>query len=208
MKTYDDIKHLLPNLERANLVGANLKGANLKGADLAWANLKRAKLYGANLKWANLYEADLVRANLKGADLKEANLEGANLVRANLERANLVEANLEGTCLDPTNVLPPISDEDLLNAGLTIDGKWVEGWRTERSQYAGSTLYESRDEPYVAPWFSTSAETDCHPGIYIAGRDWLEKNYQDRSLVKCRCLRSELLRAGDKWRCKRLWILV
>jgi hypothetical protein len=49
--------------------------------------------------------------------------------------------------------------------------------------------------------------TQCHPGIYLASRDWLARYYTDVAVVRCYCLRSELVCAGDKWRCKRLWVV-
>ena len=50
------------------------------------------------------------------------------------------------------------------------------------------------------------ATTDCHPGLYIAGKEWLEKDYPEVPLVRARCRRDELHHAGDKFRAKRLWI--
>jgi hypothetical protein len=127
--------------------------------------------------------------------------------RADLSGANLHSANLTSTCLDPAALLSIIPDSNIEAAGLRIHGPWVYGWRTARSQHAGSTEYSVRDEPYEAPYFSVDSETSCHPGIYLAGKSYLAKEYDGHALVACKCLRSELVHAGDKWRCKRLWIV-
>jgi hypothetical protein len=147
------------------------------------------------------------RADLSGADLRGADLRGANLGWANLGWADLSGADLGNTCLDPSTPLPEIPDAEILAAGLEIVGDRVYGWRTERSQHVGSTRYAPRPEPYEAPWFSSDSSTPCHPGIYLAGREWMDGEYPDADLVRCYCLRSELLHAGDKWRCRRLWIV-
>jgi hypothetical protein len=219
-------------LEGANLKGANLKGANLKGAylwganlwganlwdadlsgaDLFSANLRDANLWGADLRYVNLLDANLWGANLEGANLEGANLEdanllGANLLGANLRRANLQGAILKGTCLDPKAKLPRLLIEDIKAVGLEIKGKFVYGWRTQRSRYCGSQEYVP-GRCHKAPAFSVDTNTSCHPGIYFASKDWFEKKYgKDIKLVQCFCLKSELVHAGNKWRCKRLWIV-
>jgi hypothetical protein len=183
------------------------KRAKLCGADLCGANLCGANLCGANLCDADLRYVDLRGADLRDADLRDADLSSADLRGANLCDANLCGANLTSTCLDPAALLSIIPDSNIEAAGLRIHGPWVYGWRTARSQHAGSTEYAIRDEPYVAPWFSVDSETSCHPGIYLAGKSYLAKEYDGHALVACKCLRSELVHAGDKWRCKRLWIV-
>ena len=157
-------------------------------------------------------------ANLQGADLSDANLSDTNLRHADLRYANLIGANLlgadlSGTCLDPDAPIPTIPDSEIVNnAGLeiqTVDNEErVYGWRTETSQHAGNTHYVPKNEPYEAPVFSVDTDTSCHPGIYLASENWLAHNYYvDVPLVRCYCLRSELIHAGDKWRCKRLWVI-
>ena len=185
--------------------GADLWGANLSRANLSEANLSRANLWGANLSRANLAGANLLEATLLEATLREANLFQANLFQANLEGANLRGANLKDTCLDPDAQLPILSNEEITQAGLEIDGEWVYGWRTKRSRVVGNTIYESG--VYTAPVFSIDTSSECHPGIYIAGKTWLKENYSDVEIVRCRCRRIELLHAGDKWRCKQLEVL-
>jgi hypothetical protein len=220
------------DLQCADLPGANLKGAyleraNLKGAHLERANLERASLYcadfqGADLQGANLQGADLRRANLgfallQGADLRRAylgyarlqgaNLQGAKLKGAYLERANLQSANLENTCLAPDAVCAaPPTDRDIAKAGLELHGDRVYGWRTRQSQHCGSTVYEVGKE-YTAPWFSVDHTTECHPGLYLAGRKWLTENYYGVEVVRVYCKRDELVRAWDKWRARRLWVV-
>jgi len=180
-------------------------------ANLAWANLARANLTDANLNGANLTDANLTDANLTWASLTEANLTRANLtnaklIDANLTWANLTNANLTGTCLDPEAPVPYLTDEEILRAGLEIDGDLVYGWRTKISIHCGRTMYEP-DKCYTAPWFSVCQERSCHPGIYLAGKEWLVHEYGGYSRVRCYCRRDELIHARDKWRCKRLWVV-
>jgi hypothetical protein len=189
------------DLYRTYLYSADLAGANLSGADLSWATLRGANLYRADLAGTNLYRADLAGASLSGANLRGANLRGANL-----KRADLAGTNLTGTVLDPRNVVPEIDDEVIKEAGLVISGDQIYGWRTHESIFVGQQVYAS-GECYEAPYFSTCCETSCHPGIYLAGENTMWEAYPDEVLVRCYCLRSELVHARDKWRAKRLWIV-
>ena len=176
-------------------------GDTLVGANLQEANLEYASLYNANLQHANLQHA-----NLENARLQYANLQYANLEYTNLEKTNLHKAILTGTCLDSNAPIPEISDEDIKAAGLTIRGKWVYGYRTSSSQHCGKTIY-LKGKTYRAPVFSVSP-TECHPGIYLDGKDWLYYHqYPMANLVRCRTLRSNLHRAGSKWRTKELEIV-
>jgi len=111
------------------------------------------------------------------------------------------------------------ADPELRAAGFDIetveeDGVavcYVVGFRTTRSQHVGSTEYTVRAEPYCAPAFSVCVATACHPGIYLASKEWLSSHYEGQPVVRVRCLRSELVRAGSgddtKYRCKRLWVV-
>ena len=176
---------------------ADLSGADLSGADLRSANLRRADLSDANLRSAYLSGADLSGADLRSAYLRSADLSGADLSGA----------DLKGTVLDPTTSIAPIEDTTIETDGMIVQGPWVYGWRTVRSQHCGSTTYAAQEAPYVAPQFSADTGSPCHPGIYLAGKAYLAENYPNVPIVPCRCLRSDLVRAGDKYRCKRLWIL-
>lgn len=178
------------------LSGANLRGADLSGVNLSWANLREADLRGANLGWTYL----------SGVNLRKADLRWAILSEARLSYANFEGASLSGTVLDPSNVPEPITDETLLADGFRIEGDKVYGWRTKKSQHCGATVYEP-GKCYEAPVFSTCTQTACHPGIYLAGREWIERHYPDAEVVQCYCLRSELVHVGDKFRTKRLWII-
>ena len=168
--------------------------ANLTGANLARADLTDASLVGANLVGANLVDAKLTDANLVGANLTRANLTNANLVGA-----YLAGANLKGTCLDPEAPLPEADLSELEEK----DG-WYYGYRTQKSQHCGDTVYEP-GKSYEAPYFSVSTKTDCHPGIYLAPLDWLKENYPDEPLVRVRA--KHVLKAGDKYRAKYLEVL-
>jgi hypothetical protein len=200
------------NLSFARLQGANLRDANLRGANLRYAllrgaNLRYALLRGANLKGAYLERANLRYAYLYRADPRDANLEGADLKGACLSYANLRNANLKNTCLAPDAVCAaPPTDGDIKRAGLELRGDKVYGWRTKESTCCGSTTYEVGKE-YTAPWFSVDHNTECHPGLYLAGKEWLDENYKGFEVVRVYCLRSELVHAGDKWRARRLWVV-
>lgn len=151
------------------------------------------------------------RANLTGADLNGADLTGANLSRAYLSRANLTGANLTGanltdTCLDPNKEIVTIADSYFTKKGFEVDSDFVYGYRTKRSRHCGNTTYEVGQE-YTAPYFSVSSDTDCHPGLYFATLDWLQLNYGSTDLVKVKARKDEVIKAGNKWRAKRLWVI-
>ena len=150
--------------------------------------------------------ADLARADLKGANLTRADLTNANLTKADLTNADLTGANLTGTCLDPKATVPAPTDDEILDAGLEIVGDLVYGWRTRISAHCGDMVYKP-GKCYTVPWFSVCQETDCHPGIYLARKEWLDHEYGEYSHVRCYCRRDELIHARDKWRCKRLWVV-
>lgn len=126
----------------------------------------------------NLFSAAIVQLAMRG---------NANLARANLAGANLAGANLANTCLDPNNVIDP---EPVIqwcannNIPVDEDGYFV-AWRTKKSRYIGSTVYEV-GQTYTAPWFSTDANTDCHPGLYFATREYLEKSERGCDTVAVR----------------------
>lgn len=183
------------NFNAIAVEGANLEGANLTGANFARANLEGANLAGASLAGANLEGANLTRADLAGASLEGADLEGADLARADLTGAILTD-----TCLDPSSPIPAITDDDIVEAGLEIDGDYVIGWRTARSMHAGSTEYVPGMR-YVAAYFSVAA-TECHPGLYFASRAWVQSEYPESDHIRVRCARADLHRAGKKWRCR------
>jgi hypothetical protein len=193
----------IPNLSWADLSGTDLSLANLREANLRWADLSKADLSGANLSGA-----DLFRADLRGANLSGANLSGADLSGANLHWTVFTDATLTDTILDSEAKLPELTDKEIEEASLEIQGDKVYGWRTKYSQFMCGIHYTAEDSPYVAPVFSLDRDSDCHPGIYLASKKWLLENYNKGTpLVKCYCLRSELVHAGDKWRCKRLWVV-
>jgi len=198
-------------MTRDELLKAHAAGRrDFRGADLGWANLKGADLAGTDLKGADLVEVNLRGANLEGAtlegaDLGWADLRGASLAGAYLAEANLTGANLTWTILDPDAQIPLVPDAEITAAGLEIDGDWVYGWRTVQSQVVGWQMYEP-GRTYTAPWFSVCT-TECHPGIYLSGRGWLERKYPDAKLVRVRCLRCNLHHAGSKWRAREIEVL-
>ena len=197
------------DLGRADLRGANLTGANLARANLTGTNLTGADLGRANLTWADLGRADLTgadlgRASLTWADLARANLARANLTGTNLARADLTWADLTGTCLDP-KALIPAPDLSPFEVRKVKGRLRAYGYRTKHSQVCGGKEYKP-NRWYKAPWFSVSS-TSCHPGIYMASLGWLSNKYPRRALVRCWAYADETHQAGDKYRCRRIYVL-
>jgi len=208
-------------LEHAFLRGANLSGADFTHTDLTDAMFTDADLTDANFMNTRLINTIFKRVTLTNADFRGADLNGAILVSTNFTGVNLTDADFGGThlrdiiftratltrtCFDPEASIPTLTDEEILAAGLEMDGEWVYGWRTEWSSIK-QEKYVPCKEPYVAPVFSVSQNTPCHPGIYLADRKWLVREYGKYvPVVRCRCKRYELIHAGDQWRAKRLWI--
>jgi len=178
--------------ESAEQVRADLRSANLHGAYLHGANLRGAYLRGANLHGANLRYAYLRDTDLSGANLRDADLLGAYLGGASLNGAYLSGANLGGSALDPQAPIPPITDDQIEQAGLRAEvvggAEWLIGSRSRRSRHVGSTDYSDPGE-YRAPWFSVDQHTQCHPGIYLGG----SPNEWGGDVVEARCLRGDAL---------------
>jgi hypothetical protein len=190
-----------------DLKDADLTSAYLVSAELMGATFTRAFLRYADLTGANFTDTDLTGAQLEHSKLADADFTGAILTNTNLMGTRLTGTVLTDTCLDPEAIIPSLIDEEIMAAGLEMDGEWVYGWRTEQSQFVGSTKYVPREEPYIAHVFSVDQNTPCHPGIYLASHGWLDYHYKRRKpIVRCHCKRDELIHAGDKWRAKRLWI--
>jgi uncharacterized protein YjbI with pentapeptide repeats len=156
------------NLRGAKLIGANLRGADLREANLREVNLSGAYLYGADLSTADLHGAKLIGAYLRGTDFSDADLRAVDLSWADLRDTDLSGARLSGadlayTCLD-SRIL------EWQRAFVAACPPDAEGYRTvyrtERSLSNGNTVYEP-GKVYEAPYLSFSAETECHPGIYV-----------------------------------------
>jgi len=188
----EQVRADLRSLRAADLHGAYLRGANLHGANLRYAYLRDTDLSGANLRDADLLGAYLGGANLHDADLSGASLGGANLNGASLNGAYLSGANLGGSALDPQAPIPPITDDQIEQAGLRAEvvggAEWLIGSRSRRSRHVGSTDYSDPGE-YRAPWFSVDQHTQCHPGIYLGG----SPNEWGGDVVEARCLRGDAL---------------
>jgi len=202
------------NLRGVKLRGADLAGADLAGADLAGADLRGAYLRGANLIGSNLGGANLIGSNLGGANLRGANLARAYLARANLTGVNLEGANLGGASLGYVNLRGanlagtvlsgPIPTADL--SGFEVRDGWVYGWRTATSQHVGSTMYIP-GHTYTATHLSRDVKTECHPGLYFATREWIEKNYPCTPIVAVRARVGTIVKAGEKYRTYLLEVL-
>jgi len=139
-------------------------------------------------KWLRC-DDDGSRADLSGADLSEANLSGADL---------------RGTCLDAELLVrlrtfchecPPT-----LRGGRIV-------YRTASSQHVGSTEYQP-GHTFVAPVLSFESAIACHPGIYAASLDWMQRRYPDAPLVRCYVRDGDwVITAKGAIRCARLRVL-
>jgi hypothetical protein len=153
---------------------------------------------GANLQGTNLLYAYLWEANLHGA-----NLQGAYLQETDLYDINLTEANINHTALDPRNTL----NTDY--RGFKEDGDYIIGYRSKRRLNSGS--YSVGDK-VKAPYFST-CKTECHPGLYLYPTVAMVLKFQESNtnsrgpIIKVRTKKTDIHRAGDKWRCKEFEVL-
>lgn len=195
----------------ANLAEADFSGAICDGADFSGANMHSVVLSAAGFVGANFSGANLSYANCARGDFAKSKFVGANLSQMQMRDADFTDADFTGTCLDPKLELPPIPNELIFAAGLEprlVDGvDYVYGYRTSTCKIINSLTQYKPGTTHVAPWFSTDQSMDCHPGIYLAGKGWLLDRYNPVDLVRCRCLRKDLLNACTKWRCRRLEIL-
>jgi hypothetical protein len=108
-----------------------------------------------------------------------------------------------GTCLDPG---APIPVSDLSGLGELING-YVYAYRTARSLHVGSTEYRS-GQTYTAPVFSVDSDSPCHPGIYLAPRAWLDREYPREPIVRVRArVEDTLAVAGGKYRARQIEVL-
>jgi len=179
-------------LRGADLSEADMFAANLTAADLANANLTRvaanhavfvkANLQEATAHWGSFAQADFTKATLSGADFVRADLEYATLEHTTLWNANFDQANLKWTCLDPAYVE---ALREFCRACPADERGYRIVYRTKRSPHATPAVEYKTDRPYVAPVFSHSASTTCHPGAYAAPKEWMERNYPHEPLVKC-----------------------
>jgi len=184
------------NLSNASLRNANLSNADLRNANLSCASLSCADLSNARLCGANLRRAGLIKAQLRNASLYQANLSRANLDGTNLWFAGLAGAFLEGTCLDPANSPNGRAEDfDPYEKGLVI------GYRSRKTPHIGEYL---DGRTYRADWFST-ADTPCHPGLYLCPSIPHVREFVSPSLKEIIAVVThpkDIHRAGRKWRCR------
>jgi len=209
---------------KANLTQSHLRGINLSNAVMKGTIFARANLDGAILSHADMSETNLLYANLTNADMRKTRLTGSVLAYAKLNRAdatgaNFTDVDLRYTSLVDTNLNNTILDDTCLDKRLYqaqklflkecpmlhTGGRIV--YRTKRSQNVGSTTYIP-GHTYVAPYFSFSSETACHPGIYAASLNWIKRELSYTSLVRCYVREGDwVITAKGTIRCKRLRIL-
>lgn len=153
---------------------------------------------------ANFFGVSLDRYVMRGLDLRKVVFD-----RASLWRTDFDGADLSGTCLDPRASFLPSAHEEIRAAGFYIhekDGEEiVRGVRTLFSSVRAGG-HEYTPGWHEAPVFSVSDEP-CHPGIYMASSRWMREHYaKETRLVGCWAYRDELLRVGDKWRARRIFV--
>ena len=131
-------------------------------------------------------------ADLRGANLRGANLTDADLTVAHLRGANLAGATLTGTCLDSDST----PNADVFGFGRC--GRFVAAYRTRKAGH----IDRYRDgRTYTADWFST-ADTECHPGLYIWPTLEMARQWSGGELIRVYALPEDVHRAGKKWRCR------
>ncbi|MFD9663444.1 pentapeptide repeat-containing protein [Rhodococcus sp. NPDC059968] len=136
-----DTKHLMIDLEGANLATMHLAGIDLSRQNLSRVNLSGADLFGAKLSGANLQSADLTgRANLHRADLSEAALVHTDLTGARLERTKLTGSltfgmNISGADVSKADwnlgALPEQTIRYMVWSSKTL---WPEGFTPPRTK--------------------------------------------------------------------------
>jgi hypothetical protein len=157
---------------------------------------------GVDLSYADLTGANLSSADLTYADLSYAHLSHADLTNTNLKYTVLTDAKLLSTCLDPDSPMPPFVS-DLFTPDA--DGYFL-AYRTKHSPYIKFNIYTA-GLTYTAPYFSTSAETECHPGLYFSTRKFVEEEYPDAEMIEIRVHVSDALRAKGKYRCRKFEVV-
>ena len=189
-----------PGGRRAVLSGADLSRAVLSGADLSGADLSGADLRGADLRGAALRGADLRAADLRDADLRDADLRDADL-----SRADLSDADLRGAVLNPRTSRWQWAQKNALEI-RAVGGRSLGLFRrTAVSQHMQPAKTYKPGQLYVAEHLSLCPVTDCHPGLYVAGKEWnLEK--QD-TVLACAWVDELEGPLNDKARTKHLYIL-
>ena len=199
--SFEGVEANLTNFRGADLSGAGMRGADLRDAIFTEAVCSLASFTGADLLRARCSRANFHGANFEGACLSYADLSYAELVGTNLTGANLHGAIVTGTCLDPANKL-----------------NYSASFRPDPERFAHVLGYRTRDTKHIqryqdglyysADWFST-AETECHPGLYIwptysKARDWKGSGHE----IICVSTRPEVIhQAGLKWRCKWFYVI-
>ena len=183
-----------------NFENCSMKGINLSTCRISSSILSGCDLTGANLRDTEFYHSDIYDSTLNGADFTDSGTDDLSFYSCNRFEGVI----LKGTCYDPDIELPHVTDEQLKSIGLTEDpdnSQKVWGYRTFVSQYHGEKRYEAGG--HIAPVFSTSSN-ECHPGIYIASREYLLNEFEDRCHVRCWTLRKDLLIRGNKARTRKL----
>ena len=157
------------------------------------------KLYSDNCNELadTVWNALRKKVSLKRADLSKANLYG--------RRQTAFERRLAEQRKDPA------FDKLYRKARAEIDAtdkiiRALDAANLRGASLTGADLRGTCLDP-TAPWFSV-ADTDCHPGLYLAAAvKWLEENGYKGPFVMVKALKSETIKAGEKYRCKRFWVL-
>lgn len=87
--------------------------------------------------------------------------------------------------------------------GFEIEDNFVIGYRTRKTSYIDK--YRT-NRYYSADIFSTD-DTECHPGLYIWPTIKRAKDWDDSELIKIKTKKSEVHKAGNKWRCRWFYVI-
>lgn len=170
--------------EQANLSGADLSyscfsGANISEANLSEVNLSGANLSGANLSWSDIPKANLSGASLSGADLTGVDFTGVDFTGANLSGANLSKANLSGAKGIRTAA-------EFLSA-LETDSLGIICYkRIGETEYTAPQTWKIAEGEFLVETVNPLPTIDCACGVNVGTSEWIDKNYTNADLWRCR----------------------
>jgi len=88
------------------------------------------------------------------------------------------------------------------------DDQFLIGYRTKNQPVRHGPDYEY-DREYEAPWLFLNPAVDCAPGLYVCPTiDAVKKLHPEATeIIRVVFLPGEALKAVDKYRCKRFYVL-
>jgi hypothetical protein len=200
------------NLSHCDFSNAKMTGANMSSCDVSNSKFLKTECIIMSFSKSNLESCDFENASADCMSMEEANLKSVSFLNASISGSILTLTNLDGvnfkntaigaTCLDPKGEFDPPTDEEILAAGLSVDGEYIVGWAigNDKEYIPGNLI--------ISQIFSFCNKTEKHPGLYLNKLNYfLTGDMSNSVLVQCRCLKSETVHIGNVWRTKKLWVL-